>query len=134
MNFDEQQFMRKVLRKIEKELNNSFIQYFSYGWREKISEILTTETKYSKLIERINKEIEDKISMANVFCPADKTEDYTNDFFRNYMDAMRDFAVLIHLRELLLDERTTTQMRENIEYTIEKVFGIKYNKFFEDYV
>lgn len=134
MTFDEQRMKNKILRKIEREINQSFLTYFSYAWRENLNEMLTTESKYSKLVNWINKEIEHKMSTANLFSPADKTEDYKTDFYNTFRDLLSDVALLIYLREILLDERTTTQMRENVEYTIEKVFGTKYSEYLEDYV
>lgn len=134
MQFDEQQFMRKVLRKIERELNGSFIQYFSYAWREKVNEMLTTESKYSKLVDWLNKEIENRLSTVYIFSPADRTEDYKTEFYRTFREQLSDISFMIYLRELLLNEKSTTQMRENIEYTICKVFGTKYSEYLEDYI
>lgn len=134
MQFDEQQFMRKVLRKIERELNGSFIQYFSYAWREKVNEMLTTESKYSKLVDWLNKEIENRLSTANIFSPADRTEDYKTEFYHTFREQLSDISFMVYLRELLLYEKSTTQMRENIEYTICKVFGTKYSEYLEDYI
>ncbi len=124
---------RRILYKIEKELNKGFEEYFSYAWREKIDEMLTQESKYTKLVEWINTEIEQRISLVNVFCPADKCEGYTSKFFQTYTEQIKDLAMLIHFRELLLDSRSTTKMRENIEYTIEKVFRVHYNEFLNCY-
>ena len=124
----------RILKVIEKELKKGFIEYFSYAWREKINEsLLEEESKYSRLVEWISSEIEQRVSIVNVFCPADKNENYTNNYFSTYMDQMKELAVLIHFRELLLDKRTTTQMRENIEYTVEKVFGVHYNDYLKIY-
>lgn len=134
MSFDEEVMKRKILRKIENELNKSFITYFSYAWREKVDEMLTTESKYSKLVDWINKEIEEKMSTANIFSPADKTEQHTNDFFKTFKDLSSDIFMLIYFRELLLDNRTTTKMRENIEYAIWKVFNVHYSEFLKVYV
>lgn len=134
MPIDEEVMKRKILRKIENELNKSFITYFSYAWREKVDEMLTTESKYSKLVDWINKEIEEKMSTANVFSPADKNIDYTNDYFRTFRELLSDVALLIYFRELLLDSKSTTGMRENLEYAIEKVFNVHYSEYLEDYV
>lgn len=124
----------KILKAIRSNLNNGFCDYFSYAWREKIGEMLTTESKYTKLVQWLEKEIEQELSMVNIFCPADRTDDYTNGFFKTYMEHMQGLAVKIHARELLLDSRTTTQMRENIEYTICKVYNVHYSDFLNDYV
>ena len=114
----------KILQSIRNKFYDSSFEYFSYAWREKVDEMLTTESRFTKLVEWLDKEIEQKLSLVNVFCPADRTDDYTNQFFQTYTEQMKDIAVMTHCRELLLDSRTTTQMRENIEYTICKVYGI----------
>lgn len=134
MKYDEQAVKAKILRKIEREINNSFGEYFSYAWRENLNEMLENESRFARLVEWINEEIEQKMSTANIFSPADKTEQYTNDFFKTFKDLSSDIFMLIYFRELLLDNRTTTKMRENIEYAIGKVFNVHYSEFLKVYV
>lgn len=126
--------VNKILKAIRNKLNDSFCEYFSYAWRDKVDEMLAEESRYTKLVEWLDKEIRQKLSLVNMFCPADRTEDYKNSFFQTYMEQMKDIAVMTHFRELLLDNRTTTQMRENIEYTICKVYKIHYSEFLNDYI
>lgn len=116
----------RILKEIEKELRKNNIEYFSYAWREKIINFLEDESRYSKLVEWIDNKIEFNRKYINVFNPADKTESYTNEFFKNYMEALKDFAFLINMKLILLDEKSTTKMRENIEYTICKLYNIKF--------
>lgn len=124
----------KILKAIRNKLNDSFCEYFSYAWREKVDEMLLIESKFTKLVEWLDEEIEQRLSLINVFCPADRTADYKNSYFQTYMEQMKDIAVMTHFRELLLDSRTTTQMRENIEYAIYKVYKIHYNDYLNEYV
>lgn len=125
---------KKILTAIRNKLNDGFCEYFSYVWREKVIETLTEESKYTKLVRWLDREIEQTASTVNIFCPADKTENYSNKFFQTYLEQMKNLAVMIHFRELLLDERTTTQMRENLEHTVCKLYGIHYSEFLDDYV
>ncbi len=124
----------KIVKSIRNKLNDGFCEYFSYAWREKVDEMLKEESRYSKLVKWLDKEIEETVSLINVFCPADRSEDYTNDYFRTYKELMQNLAIMIHCRELLLDERTTTKMRENIEYTVCKLFNIHFSEFLNNYV
>lgn len=131
---DRDRVANKILTAIRNKLNDGFVEYFSYAWREKVNEMLTEESRYTKLVQWLDKEIEQTLSIVNVFCPADKTESYTNKFFQTYLEQMKNFAVMIHFRELLLDEKTTTKMRENLEYTVCRLYGIHYSEFLNDYV
>lgn len=124
----------KILKAIRNKLNDSFCEYFSYAWREKVDEMLTTESRFTKLVEWLDKEIRQKLSLVNMFCPADRIDGYTNQNFQTYSEQIKDIAVMTHCRELLLDSRSTTQMRENIEYTVCKVYGIHYSEFLNAYV
>ena len=132
----EKALKNKILKRIRQEINNSFGHYFSYAWREAIGEMLEQESKYSKLVDWIDREIKDKMTTANFFSPADmdKIGDYTNDFFETFREQLSDVATLTYFREVLLDDRTTTKMRENIEYSIGKVFGVHYDEYLKDYV
>lgn len=124
----------KIVKAIAKSLNEGFCEYFSYAWREKVNEMLEEESKYSRLVQWLNAEIEQKITVINVFCPADKNDGYQNKFFSTYVEQMKELAILIHFRELMLDERSTSKMRENIEYTVGKVFNVHYNDFLQCYI
>lgn len=110
------------------------MEFFGYAWRENIRNMLSKEDKYSKLIDWINKEIETHKNNMNIFNPADKVIGYTNEFFKNYETACKNIAMLLNFKEVLLDSKCTTKMRENIEYTICKVFNIKYSELLNDYV
>lgn len=128
MNIDD------LLENIEKFMIDNNKVFFSYAWRENVINILNNEDRYSKLIDWINKEIETQKNNMNIFNPADKVIEYTNEFFKNYETACKNIAMLLNFKEVLLSEKCTIKMRENIEYTICKVFNIKYNEMLNDYV
>lgn len=102
--------------------------FFNYAWREKINNILTTESKYSKLIDWINNEIENERINLNVFNPADKTKTYSNSVFKKYTDSCQNIALLLNAKYIILDKDCTTEMRDNWEYTLCKMFKIKFNE------
>lgn len=123
-----------LIKAIEKQYAKSRDTYFSYAWREKVDEWLDNESRYARLVDWINERIEDKQTTIDVFSPADKGEWYTNDYFKSYRSACEEIAMLIHLKWLLLDNRCTIKMRENIEYTICKVFNVHYSEMLKCYV
>lgn len=126
-----------ILKAIKDELNKGNNEFFSYAWREKLNELgdfLEEESKYAKLVNWINKRIDLLNSTKNIFCPADKSEKTSVSMVNTYLRFMQDMAVLIHCREILLDNRTTTKMRDNIEYTLCKLFKIRYSKHLGEYV
>ena len=123
---------------IEKEIANIIQQnlgvYFGSAWRDKIGDMLEEESKYARLVEWINKEIDMCVQLVNVFCPADKDEEYTNGFVNTYLSQMQKLGVLVHCRLLLYDDRTTLEIRENIEYTICKLYDIEYSSMLKEYI
>lgn len=119
---------------MQEEFSKNNDKFFSFAWREAESEILEKASRFEKLAVWLDKEIELCSDLINIFCPADKTEIYTNSMKEEYLSQVQKFAVLIHLRELLIDSRTTNKQRENIEYTLEKLYGVRYSKEFEDFI
>lgn len=126
--------IKEIEKALEREIKAHLGEYFSYAWRDKLGEMLAVESKFARLLEWVNKEIADCCFVVNFFSPADKNENYTMTHIKIYLDKMRDLAVLVHCRELLLDNRTTVEMRENVEYTICKLFNIHYCENLKCYV
>lgn len=112
------------LKKVFKANNQIF---FSYAWREKLKNILTEESKYSRLVEWINERIESEFVIINIFNPADKDETFTNARMKEYLDACQNVSLLVNARTIILDNNCTTQMRDNWEYTLCKLFNLKYS-------
>ena len=127
----------RILRKIEYELKKGFSEYFSYEWRDRIGDsigdMLDTNSRFVKLAEWFQREINLRIPSINVLCPADRETYYTVGIFRTYKETMADMAIMIHFRELLLDNRTTDKMRGEIEYAAGRIFGVRYNEITDSY-
>jgi hypothetical protein len=104
--------------------------FFGYAWREKLGEFLEEESRYAKLVEWLNKEIGRRGDMINVLSPAN----WSNEFETGYIENLKEFAVMVHTRDLLLDNRTTMEMRERIEKMLCNHYGIHYNEELESYV
>lgn len=125
---------QKLIEAIEKEYDKSLDTFFSYAWREKVDEFLDDESKYSRLVDWINEQIDLCKDNINIFNPADKIKQYSNGFFNIYSNACKNIAMLLNFKGIILDKRCTTKMREDIEYTICKVFNIHYSEQLKIYI
>lgn len=120
--------------KLEKEYQRLFqknnLNFFSYAWRENVNEFLSSESRYSRLVEWINEQIEDCFSLINVFNPSDWAGDkvFTIDMMNTYLEKCMELSFLINARTIILDNKCTTEMRKKIEYSLCKMFNIKFNK------
>ena len=114
-----------AIQKIFEENNQVF---FDYAWRENVEEFLSRESKYNQLVQWINERIEMEFGFINVFNPADKDEKYSKRTMKEYLSACQNAAVLMNAREIILDKKCTTKMRENWEYTLCKLFNLRYSK------
>ena len=83
-----------LLENIEKFMIDNNKVFFSYAWRENVNNLLSSEYRYSKLIDWINKEIATQKNNMNIFNPADKVIGYTNEYFKNYETACKNIAML----------------------------------------
>lgn len=122
----------KKLIKLEDAIKNIFKEnnqeFFSYAWRENVENFLSAENRYTQLIDWINEQIEINLNVINVFNPADKDSAYSIGYLKNYLDSCQKIGVLINAKTIILDEKCTTKMRENWEYTLCKIFNLVYNK------
>ena len=51
----------------------------------------------------------------------------------NSIDALKDFAFLVNMKEILCHDKCTSGMRYNVEYAICKYFNINYNETMHQY-
>lgn len=118
--------------RLEDAIKNIFrknnLEFFSYAWRENVDNFLTAESKFSQLVDWINERLKDEFTMINVNNPADKDETYSVSKMKSYLEACRNVSLLVNAKEILIDDKCTTKMRENLEYTLCKIFNLKYNK------
>jgi hypothetical protein len=117
----------KLIENIEKFMIRNNQTYFGYAWRENICNFLETETKYEKLLFWINKEIKTYGTEMNLFNPSDKFDKYPISFFNTYKNACCNLTMLLNFKYIIMDERCTTEMRENIEESICKIYNISYD-------
>lgn len=129
-----------LIKEIEKFMIKNKQKFFNYAWREKIGEILLTENKYNKLIDWINIKLESYETTLNVLNPIDDfvNERFTNkendELFIQYKQACSDIAMLINYKWIILDDKCSIKMRENIEKIICKLYKIHYNENLKIYI
>ena len=126
--------VENLLKAIEKTLKKSGEEFSSFLWRERMGEALETQKRFSRLVEWINRELETSGCVACIDAPMNRESEYTKGKLADYVEAVQKVGVLVHCRELLTDERTSKEQRENIEYTLGKLYGVHYNEYLESYV
>lgn len=109
-------------------------EFFAMAFHEQAGVFLETASRFSKLVNWCEKEIRQAGGLINCFSPADKTTDYTQAQAKLWREQVHYIAELVYFHALLIDHRTTTEQRQNIEYTICKLYGIHYSEHLEDYV
>ena len=119
---------------LEKQYGAQKAEFFAMAWREQAGALLEQASRFEKLADWCDKEIRQASIGVNVFSPADKTDDYTKGNAQIWRSSIHYLAELIYFRALLMDNRTTNEQRQNIEYTICKLYGIAYNKTLGDYL
>lgn len=124
----------KLLNALSDAFKESGEQFSEFLWRDNIGEMIESQKRYSRLVEWIERQIDICMLRININTPANKSEDYTNGKFSDYLEDLKDVALLVNCKELLKDERTSREQRGNIEYTLCKIYGVHYSEYLEDYV
>ncbi len=119
---------------LAKQYGKQNAEFFAMAWRQIEGAFLEQASRFSKLVAWCDKEIGQASGIINVFSPADKTADYTTGKAKLWMEQVHYIAELVYFREILLDDRTTTEQRENVENTIEKLYGVRYSEDYKDYI
>ena len=119
---------------LAKQYGKQNAEFFAMAWRQMEGVLLEQASRFSKLVDWCDKEIRQAGGIINVFSPADKTADYSTAQAKLWREQVHYVAELVYFRGLLLDNRTTNEQRKNIEYTIEKLYGIKYSEELNDYL
>lgn len=125
---------KKLIAVLSDEFKKIGEQFSEFLWKEKLGEMIETQRRFVRLIEWIDREIEVSGLSIDISAPMNKDKNYTKGDMAAYLDGIQRFAVLVHSRELLLDDRTSGEQRKNIEYTLEKLYGVHYDEYLEDYV
>ena len=109
-------------------------EFFAMAFRQVSGDLLEQASRYNRLVDWLDKEMRQAGGIINAFTPAAKTDDYTQAQAKLWREQVHYFAELLYFRGLLLDNRTSNEERQNIEYTLEKIYGVKYDEYLEDYV
>lgn len=125
---------KKLIAVLSDEFKKIGEQFSEFLWKEKLGEMIETQRRFVRLVEWIDREIEVSGLSIDISAPMNKDKDYTKGDMAAYLDGIQRFAVLVHSRELLLDDRTNGEQRRNIEYTLEKLYGVHYDEYLECYV
>lgn len=126
--------VEKLMKLLAKQYRKNNKVFFSYAWRENLTNYFEKDSKYQALVEWIDKRLELAQDLQNVFNPADKIDGYTNAYFDTFKETSMNLAILLNFKSLLLHTNTTTTMRDNIEYSICKIYNVKYNKELNSYI
>ena len=119
---------------LEDSMIENNLEFMNFALKEQVTNFLEQNSKYAKLVEWLDSEIEFYKNNMVAFNPSLRNDDYINAYFKNYDEACKNIAMLLNLRFILVNKHCTNEMRENIEYTICKVFGVHYNDNLEAYV
>ena len=95
---------------------------------------LKLAVKRSALISWIESERKFAIKIMQVFSPAFKNEYYSRRYVNDYLRYAQRKAVLEDMLSHLISSKTTIEIFENIEYTLCKLYDIKYDEYLESYM
>lgn len=118
----------KIQDYMEKEFLKNNLVFFSYAWRENVLNFMKKESKFSYLIDWINERLKIEFIIINTQNPSDRDKNYTVKNIKIYIDACKNVGILLNLKFILMDNKSTTKMREDVEHTICKLYNIYYNK------
>lgn len=119
---------------LAKQYGKQNAEFFAMAWRQMEGALLEQASRFTKLVDWCDKEIRQAGGIINTFSPADKTVDYSTAQAKLWREQVHYAAELVYFRALLLDNRTSNEQRENIEYTICKLYEIHWNEQLGDYV
>lgn len=103
-------------------------------WTEAVVSAAERQNRWGKLVAWTDRRLDELAVATNVMTPANRDEDYKKRDLDGWLDNMKDIAVLTSCELILLDEKATEAQRENIEYTLEKLFGVRWSEYLNDYV
>ena len=119
---------------IEKRLKKEGNLFLPSLWTDAVVKAAQKQNRWGKLLAWIDRRLDDLAIVTNVMTPANRDEDYKKRDLDDWLENMKDIAVLTSCELILLDEKATEAQRENTEYTLEKLFGVEWSENFNDYV
>lgn len=126
---------RKMLDGLKTECDAFFggKYFFENSWRPVIENKVKKIIELEKLIKWLDGRIEECEVTLLYFCPADKTDSYTNGMFSTFKSELGEWAFLRAMRDLLESSLCTEGQRQNIEYALKKEYHLHYNPVTEAY-
>lgn len=126
---------KRMLDGLKKECDAFFggHYFFENTWRSAIENNVKQVIELDKLVKWIDGRLADCEIPLLYFCPADKTDKYTNGMFCSFKGALGEWALLKAMRNLLTCPLCTDAQRQNIEYTLKKEYGLRYNPIMQVY-
>lgn len=103
-------------------------------WTEAVVAAAEKQNRWGKLVAWADRRLDELAVVTNVMTPANWDEDYKKRDLDSWLDNMKDIAVLTSCELILLDEKATEAQRENIEYALGKLFGVRWDEYLNDYV
>ena len=103
-------------------------------WTEAVLAAAEKQNRWGKLVAWTDRRLDELAVATNVMTPANRDEVYKKRDLDSRLDNMKDIAVLTSCELILLDDKATEGQRENVEYTLGKLFGVEWSENFNDYV
>jgi len=124
----------RLLIALEEEFKKNGEEFKAFLWQDGLGKTLESQKRFVKLKNWVRRRIEIESLSFSINAPMKRTEEYTNGNFEDYLESIQSFGVLLHCLQLLEDRQTSEEQRKNIEYTLERLYGVKYDEMLEDYV
>lgn len=125
---------REIMKSFEEYFKKNNLFFFDYALKDNLKNYFEYDSKYQALLEWIDRELRSEQITQNIINPAIKEDGYTNGDLERFKEASMNVAMLLSFRNLLVDSTTTTTIRDNIEYSICKIYNIEYKKEFNGYI
>ena len=119
---------------IEKRLKKEGNLFLPSLWTDAVVKAAQKQNRWGKLLAWIDRRLDDLAIVTNVMTPANRDGDYKKRDLDGWTENLQDIAVLTSCELILLDDKATEGQRENVEYTLEKLFGVEWSENFNDYV
>lgn len=127
---DNSELLNAIKESVEKQIG----YFFEPAWKRNCGEMLKEESKFAKLVDFLQRKIDLCEKALPCFSPVYRYEGYSAAYYKEYRQLLGELAFLIVLKEHLLDNRTSEEMRANIEYTICKEYSVHYSEELKEYV
>lgn len=116
----------KIQDYMEKEFLKNNLVFFSYAWRENVLNFMKKESKFSYLIDWINERLKIEFIIINTQNPSDRDKNYMIKNIKDYIESCKNAGILLNLKFILMDDKSTTTMRENVEHTVCELYNLHY--------